>query len=101
MASSGGVEDTVESSVVYRSGGGTSCCFSTPLIGRVRAVSGDHGGCSEPRPLCPDPHLYLYIALCDRGPPTSGWLSIPDQDVVKRSDWPLGKLVEIKLTLMS
>ena len=64
------------------------------LLGLLRWVSG--GG--KPRHLCPGPHLSLYIALCDRGPPTSGRLSVPDQDAVKGSDWPLGQLVEIKLT---
>ena len=64
------------------------------LLGLLRWVSG--GG--KPHPLCPGPHLSLYIALCDRGPPTSGRFSVPDQDAVKGSDWPLGQLVEIKLT---
>ena len=64
------------------------------LLGLLQWVSG--GG--KPRPLCPAPHLSLYIALCDRGPPTSGWLSVLDQDAVKGSNWPLGQLVEIKLT---
>ena len=36
--------------------------------------------------------------MCDRGPATSGRLSVPDQDAVKGSDWPLGQLMEIKLT---
>ena len=43
--------------------------------------------------------LFIYIAMCDRGPATSGRLSVPDQDAVKGSDWPLGQLMEIKLTL--
>ena len=47
------------------------------------------------------PHLSLYIALCDNDPPTSGRLSVPDQDAVKRSDWPLDQLVEIKLTIQT
>ena len=67
------------------------------LLGLLRWVSG--GG--RPRPLCPSPHLSFYIALCDRGPQTSGRLSIADQDAVKGSDWPLGQLVEIKLTVFS
>ena len=47
------------------------------------------------------PPFSLLIALCDRGPPTSGRLSVPDQDAVKRSDWPLDQLVEIKLTIQT
>ena len=49
-------------------------------------------------PMHWSPPISLYIALCDKGPPTSGRLSVPDQDAVKGSDWPLGQLVEIKLT---
>jgi len=64
------------------------------LLGLLRWVSGG----SKPHPSCPGPHLSLYRALCDRGPSTSGLLSVPDQDTVKGSDWPLGQLVEIKLT---
>lgn len=36
--------------------------------------------------LCLGPDLSPFIALCDRGPPTSGGLSVPDQDAVKGSD---------------
>ena len=67
------------------------------LLGVLRWVIG--GG--KPHHLCPAPHLSLYIALCDNGPPTSGRLSVPDQDAVKRSDWPLDQLVEIKLTIQT
>ena len=65
------------------------------LLGLLRWVSG--GG--KPRHVCPGPHLSLYITLCDRGLSTSGRLSVPDQGAVKRSDWPLGQLVEIKLSV--
>ena len=41
---------------------------------------------------------FIYIALCDGGPPTSGRLSVPDQDAVKGSDGLLGQLKGIKLT---
>ena len=71
---------------------------SAPAIGGasrvLRWVSGRVNLVTMPWP----PPFSLYIALCDRGLLTNGRLSVPDQDAVKGSDWPLGQLVEIKLT---
>ena len=65
------------------------------LLGLLRWVSGS-GKTSSHMPW--PPPFSLLIALCDRGPPTSGRLSVPDQDAVKGFDWPLGQSVDIKLT---
>jgi hypothetical protein len=52
------------------------------------------GSGSEPRTLCPGPHL-LFMALCDGGPPAVYGLSTPDQGAGQGPSWPLGQLVEI------
>jgi len=72
--------------VVLRSGGGTSRRFSTPLIGRVRAISRDHG---EPH-VCTLAPISLYMVLRDGGPPTLVWLDAPDQGTGSRPDSTIG-----------
>ena len=72
-------------------------CIPLVIGGACRVLRWVSDG-DKPRHPCRGPHLSLYIALCDRGPPTSGRLSVPDQDTVKGSDWPFAQLVEIKLT---
>jgi hypothetical protein len=67
--------------------------YNTPSgSARVRTVGGGSG--SEPRVLCPGPHL-LFMVLCDGGPPTIYGLGTPDQGAGQGPSWPLGQLVEI------